>query len=99
MAGRIQKINGTDHIGIDKIERGNNGPVYMAFRGQVNYGIRLMCNKNPFKRHSIQDIRFFKKIIRCLLNIPQVFQVAGISECIQVRLDSCLQTTGLHATQ
>ena len=56
----------------------------MAFGCQVNNPIGLVLIKNSFEFGRIQDVYFFKNIIRCMFNIPQVFEVACIGECIQV---------------
>ncbi len=97
MTGGIEQVHGADHIGVYKIQRGDNGPVHMAFRRQVDHRIRLMQYKNPLNGILIQYIRFFKKVIGRMFNIPEIFQVTGIGKGIEVD-DLILRVFGYKET-
>ena len=57
----------------------------MTFGCKVNNSIRIILRQIAFPDPSaIQYIYFFKKIIGCIFNIPQIFQVAGIGQCIEI---------------
>ena len=80
----IQHVYCTDHIGVHKIKRRNNGTIYMAFCSKMYDTIRLIAYKDQLQLVSIRDICFLKKIVGLFINIPQIFEIACIGQCIKI---------------
>lgn len=79
LAGGIEKIDGSDDIGVNEIQGGKNGTVYMRLGRKVDYAIGIIGVEDLRKRIRVEDIRFFKNVVGPVLDIAQVLEVAGIS--------------------
>src|SRR5690606_10549859 len=92
--GSVEQVHGADYVGHYKSRGVTDGPVYMRFSGQVNNSIRFFRFKKFADELSVDDIAFDKTVIRPILNILQVFEVAGIGELIQI--DDLIIRVGVH---
>ncbi len=81
---RLQQTQRTHHIRLRKSKRILNRTIHMAFRCQMNHTINLILCKYPLHSRKIANIRLHKRIIRTPLHIPQIRQIPGIRQLIQI---------------
>src|SRR5690606_2175498 len=80
----VEKVHGADYIRINEIKRRENRPVYMTLCREMNHSLRIVFCKQFCKFLRVIDVSLFKNVIRCLLHIAKVLEIAGVSERIEV---------------
>ncbi len=83
-ASRFQQHIGANDIGLDKVSRACDGAINMALGSQVHHSVRLMLGKHPIQLGAIADIHLLKHITIACRYIGQGFQIASISEFIEI---------------
>src|SRR5690606_7252518 len=61
-----------------------DGAIHMGFSRQVDNAIGLLSAYQFMDKVGIRHIAFYKSVIRLMLNIHQVRQIASIGEVVQV---------------
>jgi len=80
----FQQGVGADDVGFDKLGRAIYGAVYVAFRGQVHDGIRLMLGQYAVDFGTVADVDLLKGEAFAVAHLCRAFQIAGVGELIQV---------------
>ena len=82
--GRIEQIGGAHHIGLDKCIRVGYRTIHMTLRSKVYYAIESIFFEKTFDLGGISDVGFLENVIRWVLDVLKVFQVACIGQSIKV---------------
>ena len=82
--GFIKQVNGTDHICVNEIKWGVNGTIDMTFSREVDHAVGLILIEYPFQLCCIKNIHLLENIVRQLIDIAQVLQIARIGQGIQI---------------
>ncbi len=56
----------------------------MAFSSEVHYGLRLVLSEQPAHELAVADITSYKDMSRITVQTPQVIEITGIRELVQV---------------
>ena len=56
----------------------------MALGSEVDDSIKFVLFKQGFDQGAVLDVTFDKCILRCVLDVPQVLQVSGIRQQVQI---------------
>lgn len=82
--GTVQHDCSAQNIGLNKNFGIADASVHMAFRRKMHHSVNVIFRKNLFNRFLITDVGFNKGIVLPLLQIFQIFQIAGIGEGIHI---------------
>src|SRR6202012_3239345 len=66
------------NICADKLAGRDDGAVHMAFRGEMNYGARLMLGEQRPDKCSVADISADEKMARIAIQFIQIRRIAGV---------------------
>ena len=83
-AGCFKQIECADDIGLDKLACRIDRAVDMTFRSQVHHGIRLVLCEYAVEFGAVANIHLLKSIARIIGYLGQRFQIAGISQLIDI---------------
>ncbi len=56
----------------------------MALGSEVDYAIWAVFFKDIFEGNAVRDVPFFKNVVGQMLHVAQVFEVARVSERVEV---------------
>ena len=82
--GSCQQYLGPHDVGLNEDLGIFNAPVHVGFGGKIDNEIKGMVRKQLIHEFRVRNITLYKFVIRVGLDIGQVFQIARISQCIQI---------------
>ncbi len=83
-ARRVQEGHGAEYIRSHEGHRIADRAVDVAFRSKMDHSLEVIFFKKSLQKICVEDIAFFKNVVGQVLDIAQVFEVAGVSQGIQV---------------
>ena len=84
LTGGLQQTQRAHYIGAGKGEGIFYGAVYVAFGGQVNDTVDIVFLYEGAHAAVVADVGLHESVVRLVLNVHEVGEVAGIGECIQI---------------
>lgn len=82
--GSLQQRERAHHIRLGKRERILDTPIHMTFSRQVDDAVNLLILHQLVERIEVADVHLHKLIVRFVLHILQVGEVARISQLVQI---------------
>ena len=73
-----------EDVGFEERHGVFDASVYVAFSRQVHHGIEGVLCKQPFDQRAVLDVAFDESVVGIRLDVAKVFQVASVSQCIEV---------------
>ena len=80
----FEQAEGADDIGLNEVFRAVNAAVNMGFGSKIDDGTRLMFGQQFGNQFEIADVAFDEKVPRIAVERRQVFQVAGVGQCVEI---------------
>lgn len=84
LAGGLQQAEGTHHIGAGEGKRVFDGAIHVALCGQVDDAIDIVLLHDGAHAVEVADIGLHEGVVRLVLDILQVGEVAGVGERIEI---------------
>src|SRR5690606_5838015 len=84
--GSVKQVDRSDYIVQDNCDRVTDGTVDMRLGRQVNHAIRPLRSEQLIDERIIGNVAFDEAIVGSVLNIPEISQVAGIRQLIEVNV-------------
>src|SRR5579883_318826 len=81
---RLQQSKCSKYVGLDKGIRPDNRAVYVAFRGEVDDGLRPVLAYERTDQLFIGDVAMNKDMARISIQRTQVFAVPCVSQIVQI---------------
>ena len=80
----LQQRQRTHHIGLGKGEGIFDGTVHVTLCSEVDDAIDLLVLHQLVESIEVADVHLYKLVVRCLLNVLEVCQVAGIRQLVEI---------------
>ena len=80
----LEERKGSHHVGTGESERIHDRPIHMALSRKMDNPSYIISRDNLLNLFVITYIRLNKNIIRFILDILEICQIAGISELVEV---------------
>ena len=86
-AGAIEQHTGTDHVGVDEVQRRINAAIDMGFGGEINHSVELVLRHECVHLIGISNVGLekFVAIAMYLRHAIEVGEVAGVGQNIDIR--------------
>ena len=84
LTGGLQQAERAHHIGAGKGEGVFDGAVHVAFCGQVNHAVDVVLLHEGAHLVEVADIGLHEGVVRLVLYILEVSEIAGVGEGVQV---------------
>ena len=75
---------GAGDVGLDEAARPVDGPIHMAFGGQMHDRIGAMVSQDAVHRGAVANISLFKGIKRAVRHGGQIIEAGGIGQLVDV---------------
>ena len=82
--GGLQQAEGTHHVGLSESERILDRAVHMALSREMDNAVDMLFLHQFVNTVEVADIHLYETVIRFVLNVLQVGQVASISKLVEV---------------
>ena len=80
----LEQLIGALHIGLDEGARAVQRAIDVAFGGKVEHGARPVLGQQALHQSAVADAAVHKVVPRIALQAGKVFEVAGVSEQVEV---------------
>ena len=80
----LEQVERADHVGGDEGRGAIDGAVDVAFRCEIDDGVRLMVGQQPLHQGAVADVAVNEPVSPVSSQRRQGFQVARVGQCIQV---------------
>jgi len=81
---RLEQRQGTHHVGMSKSERILDTSIYMTLGSEMDDAIHLIVLHQLQHQVEITDITLYESIVRLVLDVLEVSQVACVSQLVEV---------------
>ena len=82
--GGLQQAERAHHVGAGEGEGVLDGAVHMAFGGQVDDAVHVVFLHELHDAVEVADVRLDEGVVRAVLDVLQVGQVAGVGQFVEV---------------
>ena len=91
---RLEQRQGTQHVGLGESEWILDTSIYVALGSEMDDAIHLVVLHQLQHQVEITDITLYESIVRLILNVLEVSQVACVSQLVEVDVD--ILTISVH---